>query len=151
MRDDDAASADSTAFPANLKQPRRVLPELTRLIHKGECELSDPRAIRNAVILQLSRGNAFECLDKRCRRGRICQRPAYKCQLAHHADLYDWDFGLPNCPRQAMYDEILRRVKEDLITPDNFATELSQVARAFYPELGKKKPSVLRPIEDESE
>jgi hypothetical protein len=129
------------------KRPRPVLPERTRLIQKCECEIpGDYRPIRNAVILQLSRGNAFECPQRECRRVRICQRPAYKCHLAYHADLYDWDYGLPNCPRQAMYDEILRRVKEEELTPDNFATELSQVARAFQPDLGKRrKPPAFEP------
>jgi hypothetical protein len=123
----------------SFKRPRRVLPELTRLIEKGECELPDYRPIRNAVILQLSRGNAFECPNRNCRRLRICQRPAYKCHLAHHADLYDWDFGLPHCPRQAMYDEVVRQMREGKFTEANMATKLSEVVRAFQPELTKRK------------
>ena len=120
------------------KQPRPVLPELTRLIQGTETELPDPRAIRNAVILQLGRGNAFECPNHACRRTRICQRPAYKCHLAHYADIYDWDDGLPNCPRAPMYEEIYRRIRERKFT-DDLATELSEVVLSFQPELDKKR------------
>jgi hypothetical protein len=130
--------SDDAPLPPNFKRPRPLFPEFARLVRKEDCTPGDKRPIRKAVILKMSIANAAECSDLACRRTRLCQRPAYKCRLAHHADVYDWDYTLPNCPRRAMYDEIQRRVREGQFTDDDFAKEVLEVVRSFQPDLGRK-------------
>ena len=129
--------SDDAPLPPNFKRPRPLLPEFARLVRKEDCTPGDKRPLRNAVILKMSIANAAECSDLTCRRTRLCQRPAYQCPHAHHADVYDWDYTLPNCPRRAMYDEILRRVREGQFTENDFAKEVSEVVRSFQPGLGR--------------
>jgi hypothetical protein len=139
MDEKQSIAAENEEEPLDFKEPRDLHLEFRRMIGHEKGEIHDTRAARNAIILRFGRANAIECPDSTCHRQWICQRPAYQCHLAHYADLYNWDYGNPNCPRQAMYDEIKRRWQKGEYDPSDCATDLAQVVRAFQPDIDKKR------------
>ena len=113
MDEKQSIAAENEEEPLVFKEPRDLHLEFRRMIGHEKGEIHDTRAARNAIILRFGRANAIECPDATCHRQWICQRPAYH--------------------------DIKRRWERGEYDPNDCATDLAQVVRAFQPDIDNKR------------